>query len=281
MRGSKPLHAILSYRETGPSASASAGVNQRFLQHLKNGSTFIKAWKAAHNVGDQPGRWAALCYEASVDDTLLHWARHGELPSHPDPKGTILYFDKDTPSGKAVKEMKPDVDCWLTAPGSSARIPPWFLCAKHGEYDLHIRLLTPGENFQPGDRILIAAAQVRVDYARPFSIGNLFTIKGEDLLQNQGLLVTDRVIHQNPGFGADSYELVCRPGPGLPFRIIGPELVLPIEMGEAENNHIPLYYFNIAVEGIGARRYGFKRTMQGKDLWDAFQFGMFLLPWRT
>ena len=102
MRGSDPLHVLLSYRDTGPSAQASAAVNRRLLQHLKAGDPFVKAWKKAHSASSQSHRWAASCHEDAVDDTLADWIRLGHLPSRPDPKGTILYFDSDTPHGRAA-----------------------------------------------------------------------------------------------------------------------------------------------------------------------------------
>ena len=279
MRGSDPLHVLLSYRETGPSAQASAAVNGRLLQHLKAGDPFVKAWKKAHSASSQSYRWAALCHDDAVDDTLADWMRLGHLPSRPDPKGTILYFDADTPNGRAVQEVRPDVDCWLTPRGDSARLPPWCLCANDVPVDLHVSLLAPGQRLQPEDRVFVVASQVRPDYFGPFSIQNLFTIEGQDALIQQGILKTARLIHEDaPDYGDDAYEITIRTTAGAPaLAADGRSLTIPIKLGRAQNEHIPLFYFHVAIAGSGNRRFG---VQSGRPIIDAFQFGMFRLPWR-
>jgi len=278
MRGSDPVHAILSYRQTAPSAQASAGVNRRLIKYLRAGDTFVKAWQKSHSASSQSYRWAALCHEASVGDTLVDWMHAGRLPSRPDSNGTILYFDADIPNGRPVVEPVPDIDCWLTPRGMSDRLPPWYLCGNGATLDLHIRLLQPGLRLQAEDRIFIIASQVRHDYFGPFRIQDLFTFEGQDSLFNQGVLGTHRMIHQEaPGYGDDTYGLTVRPAVGSPP--LDPDacgITIPIKLGRAQNPHIPLYYFHIALRGAGGREAGIRT---GHPLSDAFQFGMFLLPW--
>jgi hypothetical protein len=280
MRTPSPVHMILSYRETGPIADASAGVNQRFFKHARDGKTLLEAWWRAHSASTQVRRWAALCYEACVDDKLRDWAKSGSLPSHPDPKGTILYFDSDTPNGVAVVQVTPDVDCWLTSRGSSARLAPWTLCANNALMDLHIQVLGPAGQLKVGDRIAIMASQVRPDYFGPFDIRNLFIIDRQTELVTKSLLASRRVIHDDyPEYGEDTYVLTINPLEGTPpVNADNRSITIPITLGQAQNEHIPLYYFHIAIGGEDGRRYGMK---SGQPLLDDFQFGMFLLPWSS
>lgn len=217
MRTPSPVHMILSYRETGPIAEASAVMNQRFIKYARDGKPLVEAWRRAHSASTQVRRWAALCYEACVDDKLRDWAKLGGLPSHPDPKGTILYFDSDTPNGVAVVQVTPDVDCWLTTRGSSARLAPWTLCANNALMDLHIQVLDPAGQLKGGDRIAIMASQVRPDYFGPFDIRNLFIINRQTELVTKSLLASRRVIHDDyPDYGEDTYVLTIKPSEGTP-----------------------------------------------------------------
>jgi hypothetical protein len=276
MRSADPVRMILSYHETAPAAGTSAAINRRFMRNLRQGQTFIDAWRHAHPGARLGTRWAALCFEASKGDTMTAWIHKGEPPSHPDPSATILYFDEKNPAGRAVVEPRQEVDCWLTPRGSADRLPPWYLCANGAQVDLHIRLLDPAARLQPGDHVFVVASQVRPDYAGPFRIEDLFTFEAQSAMTSSGVLTSSRRIHgASPGFGDDTYGLEVRPtGPTAPGSG-GQELSLPIRLGHAQNEHIPLYYFHIAIRGPGGRGFGMKGTL----LEDDFQFGMFRLPW--
>jgi hypothetical protein len=279
MRGSDPPHAILSYRDTAPPADVGVGINERFLHSLAAGKTFLKAWKAAHAGSALSYRWAALCHEAAVDDTLVDWMSLGSFPARPNPKGKILYFDADTPAGREVHRVTADVDCWLTERGRSARIPPWYLLPTDCKLDLHIRILSLGESLQPDDRITIVASQIRPDYRAPFSVQDVLTIDGQDQLRQEGLLTTSQLFHRrSPEYGDDAYELIYRPAPWLrPLDVKGPELVLPIQVLSAPNEHYPIFYFYVGIAGAGKRTFGYQ---YGTPLHDAFQYCMFLLSRR-
>ena len=176
------------------------------------------------------------------------------------------------------REVRPDVDCWLTPRGDSARLPPWYLCANDVQIDLHVSLLASGQRLQPEDTISVIASQVRPDYGGYFCIQDLFTFDGQDALIKQGVLKTSRQIHDDvPDYGDDTYELTIRPVPGVPrLATDGRSITIPIKLGRAENDHIPLYYFHVAIVGQGGRSFGLQ--MDRQPVIDAFQFGMFRLP---
>ncbi len=276
MRSAEPVRMILSYHETAPAAGSSASVNRRFVRHLRQGATFLDAWRRAHPGAGLARRWAALCFEASTSDTLNEWMHSGAPPSQPDPASDILYFDDQHPSGRVVVEPRQEVDCWLTPHGSRDRLPPWYLCANDAAVDLHIRLLDAAARLQQDDRIFVASSQVRPDYFGPFRIQDLFRFDGQDSLINNGLLRSSRRIHAAlPEFGDDTYQITVRTsGPTAPDSD-GQGITLPIRLGRAQNEHIPLYYFHVAIRGNG-RQFGMKGTL----LEDEFQFGMFRLPWQ-
>jgi hypothetical protein len=275
MRCSNPVRAILSYRETAPAAGTSAAINQRLVRNLRSGQRFVEAWRQAHVGPGLRARWAALCYEASVGDTLTAWMRSARPPSTPDIGSRILYFDEANPNGRPVEQPRQEVDCWLTVRGRADRLPPWYLCRNGAQLDLHVRVLTPGGRIDPGDKLYVVASQVRPDYFGPFSIENLFVFEGTSGWPTGALSASQRIHDASPDFGNDTYEvLIDSSGPTAPSPD-SQSITLPIQLGRAQNPHIPLYYFHVACRGPAGKAIGMKVT----HLEDDFQFGMFRLPW--
>jgi hypothetical protein len=276
MRTSDPVRMILSYRNTGPAAESSARVNRRFFRFLRAGETFIDAWKHAHPGANLSERWAALCYEASVGDKMTDWMRKGEFPSKPAPASKILYFDSKTTGGREVKAVTYELDCWLTYQGSAGKVPPWYLFGNDSDVDIHVQLVDPAARMVPGDRLFLVASQVRPDYFGPFGIQGLVKLEGQDALMAAGKLKTSRRIHGNyPDYGDDTYELTLGSSGHTAPSADGRSVKLRARLGKAQNEHIPLYYFHVAVRGSGGHNYGMKADV----LEDEAQFGMFRLPW--
>lgn len=252
MRGSDPLHVILAYHQTAPAAGVSAGVNRRFLEQLANGRSFVEAWKRAHPSANLSARWAALCYADSVGDTMREWVRTGTFASRPDPvNGQILYFDSDTPNGVAVTERAPVFDCWVTPPGTSERVPGWYIIRGAARAELHIQLLEAGQRFETGDVLSVFLTQVRHDYGGPFSIDTVFAFLQDPGLRRAGSLRTSRRVHDDY-YGNDCYELTLPASIPAPMRLSSDRrtLTIPIVFSSTNpNDHLPIFYFQVALKG--------------------------------
>ncbi len=300
MRGANPMHMILSYRETAPAASASAGINQRFLGNLQNRQPFVEAWKNAHNTANLSVRWAALCYRTAVNDRLDEWIRSGSLSSRPDPRTEeILYFDNDNGAGRVVQEPTQHLDCWLSPRGNSTRIPPWFLIHPNIQLDLHIEFLPSShQHFEDGDELWIAAIQVRPDYAgaseqpphQNFDIRLLFTIDvSPDPLVNGTARVAGRIHNRSHGWSSaneDVYTIrIDRSLGWLNPNATWTHLKIPIRLHSRFNDHLPIFYFMLRVKKTAQRRaFGIPIIMAGGEeiadqdrLIDDFQYAVFVL----
>jgi len=292
MRGTNPVHTILAYRNTAPSADASADINRTLLQNLRREQPFVQAWKNAHSGPGLRRRWAALCYEAAKTDRFDRWTRTGTLPTISDTTGPILYFDSDHDypnTGRVVQRPTQHFDCWLTMRNDAQRIPPWMLFGPNKDLELHIELLQAGQRFEDGDRLWIAAIQVRPDYGGPFNIRSLFTIAGTPDPPAIGAVPSFGKLHdRSVGWGSGDHDVyIFQIAPSLSWlhRTSPTHLRIPIRLKSQFNNHLPIFYFMLCLKKArGGTAFGIPTTTIGGEeiadqqlLVDDFQFAVFVL----
>jgi hypothetical protein len=302
MRGKNRVHTILSYRETAPAASTSADINNAFVAALKRGDPFVKAWRSAHSGGGLKKRWAALSYRSAVDDRMDKWAKTGSLSSTPADGEDILYFDEDHKSGRVVSEPDQVLDCFLTFKSSTRptvtpltngmRLVPWYPLRKEMRLNLHLKWMDPAGAFQTGDIVWLALLQVRPDYGGPFDIEQILQIDNFSTLFSHGEVFTlGRIHNAKTGWVPDDYSdlyqfEIDRSGMSwLTHDSKWNEIVIPVTVGNAINDHVPVYYFMVRIQRDGTnigipteihKKTGLEIADQSR-LPDDFQYQMFVL----
>ena len=254
MRGANPVHVLLGYHETAPSAATSAAINRRFVRLLRGGKPFVEAWRLAH-VGDSfSWRWAALCYSECVADSMTEWAKTGELSSRPDSSSsTILYFDFENVYGRPVTLPHTSIDCWMTPRNTWRRLPPWTRVGGGAELDLHVGLL--GEQFfEPGDTVSVTTIQVRYDYLNEFKVEKIFHPTSAEALAEAGTLTLRCLAYAG---GTDTMDFhISRTVPS-PIRLSTDRRTFSMPVAFAQRvpmgNHFPIFYFQVSIVGPNKR----------------------------
>jgi hypothetical protein len=295
MRGAtNRVHIILGYRNTAPDAGTSAAINQAFVGGLANGQTFRDAWRAAHD-GGLRRRWAALAYKSSVDDRMDKWVRTGALPAEPVAGEDILYFDEDNRAGRVVTTPKPDFSMAMQFDSGTPLfppvahgelVPPWTIFRPGAIVNLKLKFIT--DTFNDGDKLWIAALQVRPDYDGPFEITDLIQpVTFPDLVNNAAVDIFGRLHDESDGWKADTYtdlyELTIKRS-GMTWATLDDpnSLTIPMKIVGRPNNHLPLYYLMVRIER-GGREFGIPtdlkrgiRIANQTRLIDEAQFCVFL-----
>jgi hypothetical protein len=253
MRGTNPVHVLLGYHETAPSAATSAAINRRFVRLLRGGKPFVEAWRLAHAGDSLNWRWAALCYSECMTDSMTEWARTGELSSRPDPSSsTILYFDFENVYGRPVTLPHASVDCWMTPPNTWRRLPPWTRVGGGAELDLHVGLL--GEQlFEPGDTVSITTIQVRYDYFDEFKVGKIFHPMSAASLADAGALTLRRLAYAD---GIDTMDFHISATVPSPMRLSTDRRTFSVHIVFEETavaSHFPVFYFQVSIAGPNKR----------------------------
>lgn len=78
MNSNPHVRGILGYEESAPGATPAAAIGQGFVRRLKEGQTFLAAWKASN----PNSNWAAIVHKDAVNDKLkdLHAVAAGKKP---------------------------------------------------------------------------------------------------------------------------------------------------------------------------------------------------------
>jgi hypothetical protein len=282
MRGeSHRVHTLLSYRKTAPEAKTSAAINKKFVANLTDGQTFIEAWRGAHGDGLRR-RWAALAFRSAVEDRLSQWVQDGALPSEPAADEDVLYFDEETRAGRVVTKPAPDFHAvfrFLAAAHSPVPpmrfgqvIPPWTRMRAGTLLELSLHFLH--STFQDGDRVWVAATQVRPDYHKPFRIDRVIRfVKHDDLVATGAIGTFGRIHSEERGYKPDTYsdlyefEIDRKAMPVGTLDSTFSTLFLQMEIVGKPNNHLPLFYLQFRVER-GETEFGIP-TKPDKDVFIA------------
>ena len=290
MRGSNPVHMILSYRETAPSASVSAGIHADFVARALRGVPMIDAWQQAHGTA-HASRWAALFYEVCRGDRLDQWTTSGTLSSAPTSTGAIHYIDSSgthVVSGDTPRHL----EVWSSpARGSSAPVNPWFVYQADTAADVNIDFLA--DSFQPDDEIWLGLLQVRPDYAADgFDINNLVSLDGVTPGPTSSVQNLGRLHDHRRGWNVDTYNDVyafrygTRPT-AFTANSTNTRITIPVRFRRQVNAHVPVFYFMVRVVGMrnGTRtEWGLPTTTVGAvpaadmaQLENYHQYNVFLL----
>ena len=299
MRSVNPVHMILGYRNTAPSAATSARINGAFLRNLRVGQPFVQGWKNAHSGSALQNRWAALCYTSSINDRIDEWMRVGRLTSSPNISGEIKYFDSDNINGRVVLPHRKYFNCWLTPVGRPEKVPPWSILRPNSQVDLHIELIPPtSATFDVGDTLWIGCLQVRPDYAGvgepapyfDFNINRVFTLINNPNAEPSGSMAAAGRLHdRNAGWTSlhhDVYIIRINNSPRwTSINSSRTHLTIPIRLGSQFNSHLQVFYFMIMLRklssghnfGIHTRTIGSEEIAEQDSLVDDDQFAVFNL----
>ena len=232
------------------------------------------------------------------------WVRSGSLASTPAVDEDILYFDESNRSGRVVTRPSPDFDMsmiFMAWPNATTKgtppvlitgntVPPWTALRTGTLVNLQINFLT--DSFRDGDKVWLAALQVRPDYGGPFDIDDLFTFPNQAALLSSGDIATFGRLHDESARWiadtyTDLYEFTIRRA-GMSFGTLNAtfnQLTLPVIIGRRSNDHLPIFYFMVRVERGGSEfgvptnldaRRGIRIANQAR-LIDEPQFCVFIL----
>ncbi len=291
MRGTNPVHMILSYRETAPNAAVSAGIHADFVARAARGVPMIDAWQQAHGTA-RADRWAVLFYEVCRGDRLDQWTSTGSLASTPDPVAGAIHYMDSSGSHVVSADTPRHLEVWSsTSRGSAARANPWFVYGRDTQADVNIDFLA--DSFQPDDEIWLGLVQVRPDYAGDgFDINNLVQLDGVTPGSTSGVQNLGRLHDHRRGWNVDTYNDVyafrygTRPSV-FTANAANTRITIPVTFRRQLNEHVPVYYFMVRVVGTrnGTRtEWGLPTTTVGSvpaadmtQLENYHQYNVFLL----
>lgn len=159
MNSNPHVRGILGYEEAAPAAAPAAAIGQGFVQKLKDGQTFLAAWKAS-NTG---ANWAAIVHKDAVNDKL-----------------------KDLPAIAAGKKPLADVSTTATTFNYYGYLKNYKSAAaqeiylKEPPFGFKLELEKGGKRYEVGPSTLSAGQSMLVDGTRDSTRSWQATIKTND-----------------------------------------------------------------------------------------------------
>lgn len=104
-----PVRGILGYQLTSPTAANSVAVNVQFARELSNGKSFLDAWGATHRRLQLGGRWTALVFDDTKNDTLVSISNERSSPKGAPAQRKLLFYSDENgkPSSHEVRVTPP------------------------------------------------------------------------------------------------------------------------------------------------------------------------------